>query len=171
MINEVESSRMSYCLADVVEMHGDAGLRGGYGLWGPAVGAMIYPDMHPTVDHFPVAPHDPLVAPGEQIVPGSMQQVPMYPDEAPVQTVPYQSGDATPPRTPPTVPGLIEQAAPINAAASANNVPYPTQPSGQQAAFAPPGYAAPRNPSVPQRIPTEAFGLPTDTMPASYNAP
>src|SRR5690606_618174 len=49
-IKQVESSRMSYCLADVVEMHGDVGLSGGYGLWGPAVGPTIYPDLHPTVD-------------------------------------------------------------------------------------------------------------------------
>jgi len=36
-IKEVESSRMSWCLADVVEAHGDVGLSGGYGLWGPAI--------------------------------------------------------------------------------------------------------------------------------------
>lgn len=52
-VKQVESSRMSYCLADVVEMHGDVGLSGGYGLWGPAVGPTIYPDLHPTVDQFP----------------------------------------------------------------------------------------------------------------------
>lgn len=51
-IKQVESSRMSWCLADVVEMHGDVGLSGGYGLWGPAIGGTIYPDLHPTVDRF-----------------------------------------------------------------------------------------------------------------------
>jgi len=54
-VKQVESSRMSYCLADVVEMHGDVGLSGGYGLWGPAIGPTIYPDLHPTVDQFPRA--------------------------------------------------------------------------------------------------------------------
>ena len=49
-VKQVESSRMSWCLADVVEAHGDVGLSGGYGLWGPAVGATIYPDLQPTVD-------------------------------------------------------------------------------------------------------------------------
>ena len=49
-IKQEESGRMSYCIADVVEMHGDVGLSGGYGLWGPAVGPMIYPDMTPTID-------------------------------------------------------------------------------------------------------------------------
>jgi hypothetical protein len=52
-VKQVESSRMSYCLADVVEMHGDVGLSGGYGLWGPAIGPTIYPDLQPTVDQFP----------------------------------------------------------------------------------------------------------------------
>ncbi len=54
-VKQVESSRMSYCLSDVVEMHGDVGLSGGYGLWGPAVGPVIYPDLQPTVDQFPTA--------------------------------------------------------------------------------------------------------------------
>ncbi len=49
-IKETESSRMSWCLADVTEAHGDVGLSGGYGLWGPAVGPTIYPDLQPTVD-------------------------------------------------------------------------------------------------------------------------
>ncbi|MCA9194913.1 MAG: hypothetical protein KDB03_24245 [Planctomycetales bacterium] len=49
IIKEVESSRMSWCLADILEMHGDVGLSGGHGLWGPARGAIIYPDMQPTV--------------------------------------------------------------------------------------------------------------------------
>jgi type II secretory pathway component GspD/PulD (secretin) len=52
-VKQVESSRMSWCLADVVEAHGDVGLSGGYGLWGPAIGPTIYPDVHPTVDVFP----------------------------------------------------------------------------------------------------------------------
>ncbi len=49
-VKQEESSRMSYCFADVVEMNGDVGLNGGYGLWGPAIGPMIYPDMTPTID-------------------------------------------------------------------------------------------------------------------------
>ncbi len=52
-VKQMESSRMSYCLADVVEMHGDVGLNPGYGLWGPAVGPVIYPDLQPTIDQFP----------------------------------------------------------------------------------------------------------------------
>ncbi|MGB7329569.1 MAG: secretin N-terminal domain-containing protein, partial [Rubripirellula sp.] len=49
-VKQTETSRMSWCLADVVEAHGDVGLSGGYGLWGPATGAVIYPDLQPTID-------------------------------------------------------------------------------------------------------------------------
>jgi hypothetical protein len=45
---QVESDRMSWCLADVIEMHGNVGLSGGYGLWGPADAPTIYPDVDPT---------------------------------------------------------------------------------------------------------------------------
>lgn len=47
-INQVESQRISWCLSDVVEMHGDVGMSGGYGLWGPPSLPMIYPDETPT---------------------------------------------------------------------------------------------------------------------------
>lgn len=48
VIKAVESSRMSWCLSDILEMHGDVGLNGGHGLWGPARGPVIYPDMQPA---------------------------------------------------------------------------------------------------------------------------
>ncbi len=66
-IKATESNRMSYCLADVVEAHGDVGLQPGYGLWGPAVGQTIYPDMQPTVDHMYQSPTDGL-PPGAKII-------------------------------------------------------------------------------------------------------
>ncbi|MEQ1824298.1 MAG: secretin N-terminal domain-containing protein [Pirellula sp.] len=50
MIKQVESSRMSWCLADVLNIHGDHGLSPGNGLWGPAASPVIYPDLQPTVD-------------------------------------------------------------------------------------------------------------------------
>ena len=55
-VKEVESRRMSWCLADVVEAHGDEGLSGGNGFWGPAVGETIYPDLQPTIEN--VVIHD-----------------------------------------------------------------------------------------------------------------
>jgi type II secretion system protein D len=50
MIKMVESSRMSWCLADVLNIHGDKGLSAGNGLWGPASSPVIYPDENPTVE-------------------------------------------------------------------------------------------------------------------------
>ena len=64
-VKQVESSRMSWCLADVVEAHGDVGMSGGYGLWGPAVGSTIYPDLQPTVDDLRKRP-----SPEAQVFPG-----------------------------------------------------------------------------------------------------
>jgi len=49
-IKLAESSRMSWCLAEVLEMYGNYGLSPGHGLWGPAVAPVIYPDLAPTVD-------------------------------------------------------------------------------------------------------------------------
>jgi general secretion pathway protein D len=50
MIKQIESSRMSWCMADVINIHGDKGLSPGNGLWGPAASPVIYPDETPTVD-------------------------------------------------------------------------------------------------------------------------
>lgn len=50
MIKQVESSRMSWCLADILNIYGDVGLSEGNGLWGPASSPVIYPDTNPTGD-------------------------------------------------------------------------------------------------------------------------
>lgn len=50
MIKQVESSRMSYCMADILNIHGDVGLSQGNGLWGPAASPIIYPDLQPTIE-------------------------------------------------------------------------------------------------------------------------
>jgi general secretion pathway protein D len=50
MIKQVESSRMSWCLADILNVYGDVGLSEGNGLWGPAASPVIYPDTNPTGD-------------------------------------------------------------------------------------------------------------------------
>ncbi|MEZ6137510.1 MAG: secretin N-terminal domain-containing protein [Pirellulaceae bacterium] len=49
VLKQVETSRMSWCLADVLNVHGDVGLSGGNGLWGPAKSPVIYPDIQPAV--------------------------------------------------------------------------------------------------------------------------
>ena len=61
-IKSVESSRMSWCMADILNIHGDVGLSAGNGLWGPAASPVIYPDVEPTV------------APGSMMSPGEIMQ-------------------------------------------------------------------------------------------------
>jgi type II secretion system protein D len=48
LINDIESSRMSWCLADILNIHGDTTLSHGNGLWGPASSPVIYPDIQPS---------------------------------------------------------------------------------------------------------------------------
>ncbi len=47
-LKHLETSRMSWCLADVLNMHGDAGISGGNGLWGPTRNEVLYPQTSPT---------------------------------------------------------------------------------------------------------------------------
>jgi len=58
IFKQVESSRMSWCLSDILNIHGDVGLNGGNGLWGPAKGPVIYPDLQPSaiIDNSEVIP-------------------------------------------------------------------------------------------------------------------
>lgn len=76
MIKQVESSRMSYCMADVLNIHGDVGLSPGNGLWGPAASPVIYPDLQPTVER------DMRGAPSEMIIgePEVMNSTPAAPE-------------------------------------------------------------------------------------------
>ncbi len=67
-IKAEESNRMSYCLADIVEMHGDVGLGGGYGLWGPAIGPVIYPDMTPMMDDIEILYEGGSVGDGSSVI-------------------------------------------------------------------------------------------------------
>lgn len=74
ILKEVETSRMSWCLADVLNAHGDVGLSGGNGLWGPAKSATMYPDMPPAVIPDRAMPPEPRGYPGEMIQPLNLEQ-------------------------------------------------------------------------------------------------
>lgn len=136
-VKQVESSRMSYCLADMVEMHGDVGLSGGYGLWGPAIGPTIYPDLHPTVDQFPSAM--PTEIYGEPIYDGPALQQP-HGAPMPLQS-PAIEGVPTP--APQLSPGISAPSAGVPGPASASHghrslpsVPADTQQAYNRAAAA-----------------------------------
>ena len=49
-INQIEANRMSWCLADVVELHGDPGFNSvDKGVFGPGRRSMIVPDGQPNL--------------------------------------------------------------------------------------------------------------------------
>ena len=56
MLKQVESARMSWCLSDVVDLHGPAGLRSRNDLAGAAEAETIYPDAMPTEEMIPSLP-------------------------------------------------------------------------------------------------------------------
>jgi general secretion pathway protein D len=114
MIKQVESSRMSWCLADVLNIHGDAGLSAGNGLWGPASSPVIYPDLQPTVE-----PSSRSVPPnmmiGEPELMNGAPGVEMsegYPINAPVQSSPNGTRTLINPSSRPST-GPVESASPI----------------------------------------------------------
>ena len=47
-IKQAEAARMSWCLADVMELHGDPSLRGRADEWGDSETRVIYPDLDPS---------------------------------------------------------------------------------------------------------------------------
>lgn len=71
MIKQIESSRMSWVMCDVVNMHGPSGLRSRCDEWGPGEAPEVYPDY---------VPQD-----GELLPPDSGLQQPVQPEMGPVQ--------------------------------------------------------------------------------------
>lgn len=131
-IKRVESSRMSWCLADVVEMHGDVGLSGGYGLWGPAIGPVIYPDATPMIDDIREVHQSGTRPPEGSIEGGAIMEAPngmMLPE-------PIEEGlpeGASPLRIDPRAgslresgPALIEPAPPVSPEAPVKQVGFQT---------------------------------------------
>jgi hypothetical protein len=88
MIKQVESSRMSYCLADILNIHGDVGLSPGNGLWGPAASPIIYPDLQPTVEvENGVGPRSMIIGEPEQMnVAPPTETMDGYPIDSPVRS-------------------------------------------------------------------------------------
>jgi hypothetical protein len=120
MIKQVESSRMSWCLADILNIYGDVGLSEGNGLWGPASSPVIYPDTNPTGEvgnpgspagqeptyltptvetPATMIPSSPAYGPGFQGPPGASYPSQGYPNQAypnqayPNQVIPSPNGE------------------------------------------------------------------------------
>lgn len=118
LIKQVESSRMSWCMADILNIHGDVGLSSGNGLWGPAASPVIFPDLQPTVE-------GESEFSGEVIItqPEPMNQ--LAPQEAPVQINP---GQVNPTSLNGTRPSQVESATPY--LGQATNAAQSVQPAG-----------------------------------------
>jgi type II secretion system protein D len=156
-IKQVESQRMSWCLADVVEVHGNVGLSGGHGLWGPATIPMIFPDLDPTGHEAvpapsptpaPSPPPAPQMVPPEAAQPSGDQQSSSR-RGARVTSVRTWLGPKPAPRVAVPPPEASGSSVPTNGAASA---PMPAGPeltppqAGPQAAAG----TGPQTPNAPQ---------------------
>jgi general secretion pathway protein D len=95
----MESARMSWCMADVMNLHGVAGLSDGNGLWGPACSPVIYPDLQPSVELMtdqygnPVGGANTIVEPIIQD-PGTAAPAPMI-YSSPVSPIPDPGNSST----------------------------------------------------------------------------
>ena len=140
-VKATETARMSWCLADVVEMHGDEGLGGGHGLWGPAISPVIYPDLQPTVDDF--APIH---------VPGDMSLDMHQPDGTACPPSVLEPTPQVAPSIPPTGPYATP-----DAPYSMQNDPYVPQ-------------ELPQGIYVPQQVPQGTY-VPQNVPPGTYAQP
>lgn len=88
-IKQVEAARMQWCFADIIEMHGDGGLRGRSADWSNSETTVIYPDAKPSEAPKPPA----LTAP--EVVP-SPNGAPLPPPVPGPGTMPAAQPPATP---------------------------------------------------------------------------
>ena len=86
LIKQVESARMSWCLADVVDLHGPAGLLSRDDAYGAAEAEAVYPQHVPGEEHLPplegVHPQVDMMhpmAPGEAVAPSTGDIIPATP--------------------------------------------------------------------------------------------
>lgn len=89
-VKATESQRMSWCLGDVISVHGDVGLGGGSNLFCPDLCPVIYPDqapgmMQPGPSEYDAMPHG---APGPTPAPLMEPPVPGSPPPVVVPTAP-----------------------------------------------------------------------------------
>jgi len=59
-VKRAEIARMHWCLADVIEIHGDSGLRGRSDEWSDSETTTIYPDLTPSAETIPTPKPEPV---------------------------------------------------------------------------------------------------------------
>lgn len=87
-IKQMESARIDWCLADVVKIHGDAGLRGRKDDWSSDEVPVVYPDVDAAATSKSIAPGaaTPELMPSPAVAPGQpTQPAQRAPQAAPAQ--------------------------------------------------------------------------------------
>lgn len=179
-VKATESARMSWCLADVIEMHGNVGMSAGYGLWGPATGnPIIYPDLQPTVDSHPP---DAIIedVDGDQfyLSPQGVEEVPVPPHFVPESHVVPEVG-AVPPsmRSGGADPRGIQTAQPSLIPAGFNTqvrfAPgvQPADPFGASPQMGHAGQPMTPQPHMAQQMPQHVMASPANTAPVAASRP
>jgi general secretion pathway protein D len=138
-INARESERMSWCLADLVNIHGPIPSMSGSPLFNPAATPLIFPDLQPGAYPAGPAPYsspEPLPQ-GTPTPAGTSPAAPPLPGGYPVGPPPYTAPPGPAPATAPSP-------APIPA------TPPPGPRLGSQPDGGPPSYVIPQPPSLIQ---------------------
>jgi general secretion pathway protein D len=89
LVKQIESSRMSWILSDVLNVHGEAGLRSRCDEWCDGEMESVFPNFVPEEGYLPLSSHK--VGPDGQMemcAPGSDQSVPMGSTPAPTNSEP-----------------------------------------------------------------------------------
>ncbi len=164
LIKQVESSRMSWCLSDVVRIHGPSGLKARNDKWSQHESMVVYPDYDPRGEGIPL-PNEgeagPVPNSNNPEIDAIRQQLPPGAIINSENTIPGEKGTLNKP-IPDVLPnpgsngGAARPAAPTVRAAS-TPVPGPT--------LAPPD-SANKQPATPVTTAT-----PTGVMPAMYLPP
>jgi type II secretion system protein D len=158
-INAREGARMSWCLADIVNIHGPVPF-GGNPLFNPSPTPLIFPDMQPTGLPGPVPPGGPG-GPGAG-PPGSGPPGTMLPGFGPPGMLP---GTGLPGAT---LDGYPAGPAPYSAPTDSAPQPGAGLPGGYPSG--PPPYGSPGELIAPPR-PTPATPIPAAPIPAAPNVP
>jgi general secretion pathway protein D len=111
-VKRTEAARINWCLADILKMHGDGGLRSRQDDWSDGDTQTIHPDRKPTVDApKPPVPAEPQLQLAPAAPPAGAPEAP-WPPLAPAPGIPQT--DKPPAHSPgkATVPGTPEEAAP-----------------------------------------------------------
>jgi general secretion pathway protein D len=148
MLKQVESARMSWCLADVIKLHGESGLRGRNAEWTDAETTVVYPDFAPEMLN--------------SVIPGSAEEILTPPAGAgpTMAPPPPPPSGGTPRLAPPTSPPPVQPGSPalrIPTESPATDAP-PILPSDSGARMPQPATPTVKGPLVP--VPSQAALLP-----------